>query len=177
MEWLSSLSATWHSWSSSGCSEGVRDAWEQPGLVRPATTVTPHQCPLILDTRVPMLGLCSCLILCSHIQSPEASLSFCMEQCRSPAWSTRRASSQSFTQSHPGILMKYCSVLQVWKPNKLNEFLKVTGGVDSNFKQSPADWHLNDRLTVPLHFDSLAAGGKADWGLKVKQLHFNFAVC
>lgn len=114
--------------------------------------------------------------LCSHVQSPEASASFCTGRCRSPAWSTRRESSQRFTQSQPGILMKYCSVLQVWKPNKLNEFLKVTGGVDSNFRQSPADWHLSDRLTVPLHFDSLAAGGKADWGLKVKQLHFNFAV-
>lgn len=53
--------------------------------------------------------------------------------------------------------MKCCSVLQMWKPDKLNEFLKVTEGVNSNFKQNPADWHLNDRLTINLHFDSLAA--------------------
>jgi len=45
----------------------------------------------------------------------------------------------------------------MWKPNKLNEFLKVTEGVDSNFQHNRADWHLNDRLTINLHFDSLAA--------------------
>lgn len=58
------------------------------------------------------------------------------------------------------ILMKGRSVLQMWKPNKLNEFLKVAGGVDSNCKQNPTDWHLNDRLTVNLHFDSPKAVGR-----------------
>lgn len=53
--------------------------------------------------------------------------------------------------------MKYGSVLQMWKPDKLNEFLKVTEGVDSNFKQNLPDWHPNDGLTVNLHFDSLTA--------------------
>lgn len=53
--------------------------------------------------------------------------------------------------------MKYGSVLQMWKSDKLNEFLKVTEGVDSNFKQNPADWHPNDGLTINLHFDSLRA--------------------
>ena len=84
----------------------------------------------------------------------------------SSAWSHRdpwcdaareRGSSPRSTRS---ILMKGRSVLQMWKPNKLNEFLKVAGGVDSNCKQNPADWHLNDRLTVNLHFDSPKAAGR-----------------
>lgn len=65
--------------------------------------------------------------------------------------------------------MKSCSVLQMWKPDKLNEFLKVTEGVDSNFQQNPADWHLNDRLTVHLHLASLKGGLR--FPIKRSQFH------